>query len=191
MDEKIDCVMLAAGASSRMGSWKLTLPLRNSTVIECSVNGALKVCSRVILVSGFRAEELERLFCDWKNVTLVVNDQYTKGMFSSIKTGVTRVHTDRFFVALGDMPLVDPAVYERLVQFRNVPVIIPKYKGKKGHPILLAKKVIKAITALDETRTLRDVLAQFPTLAVPVENSHILHDIDSQEDYENLIGHHT
>jgi molybdenum cofactor cytidylyltransferase len=189
MREKIDCVMLAAGASIRMGKWKLTLPWGHSTIIECSVRSALKTCSRVILVGGSHADELEKLFHNWKNVRLVVNEQYSKGMFSSIKTGVSFVKTGRFFLALGDMPLVDPAVYKCLLNYRKVPVVIPKYNGKKGHPILLAKKVIKTVNALDETRTLRDVLAQFPTLAVPVEDSHILHDFDSQEDYENLIGH--
>jgi len=188
MDESIDCVMLAAGVSSRMGKWKMTLPCKGSTIIECSVSNALKVCSRVILVTGYRVKELEQLFHDWEQVELAYNAQYEKAMFSSVKLGVSLIRTKRFFFALGDMPLVDQAVYERLLSFPQATAVIPKYRGKKGHPILLSWDVVKCIAELEETRTLRDVLARFPTLAVPVENSHILNDIDNPKDYKNIIA---
>ena len=187
MDERIDCVMLAAGVSSRMGKWKMTLPCKGSTIIECSVGNALQVCSRVILVTGYRVKELEQLFHDWKQVELVYNAQYEKAMFSSVKLGVSLIRTKRFFLALGDMPLVDQAVYERLLSFPQAPAVIPKYRGKKGHPILLSCDVVKCIAKLEETRTLKDVLARFPTLTVPVENKHILNDIDNPKDYKNII----
>jgi molybdenum cofactor cytidylyltransferase len=187
MDEAVDCVMLAAGESRRMGEWKLMLPLAGSTVLGCSIENALTVCSRVILVTGHRAGELEELFGRRDEITTVYNPGYRKPMFSSIKLGVASVNTERFFIALGDMPLVDRSVYETLLRFRQAPVVIPKYKGKKGHPLLLSGELVKAIVECDEKSTLRDVCATYPTLAVPVGNPNILADIDSTQDYKNIM----
>jgi molybdenum cofactor cytidylyltransferase len=187
MYEKTDCLILAAGESKRMREWKLMLPLRDSTVIECSIENALAVCSRVILVTGYRGRELKELFGMRDKITIVYNSNYKKPMFSSIKLGVAAVNTERFFIALGDMPLVDRSVYEALLGFKYAPVVIPKYKGKKGHPLLLSKELLEPIRKFDDERsTLRDVLAMYPTLAVPVESRHILIDIDNSHDYKNI-----
>lgn len=187
MGDKIDCVMLAAGISSRMEKWKMTLPFRGSTIIECTVENALKVCSRVILITGYRASELKMLFHDWSQVEIIYNTEYEKPMFSSVRLGVSLVRTERFFIALGDMPLVDADVYNSLLGSPQIPVVIPQYRGRKGHPILLSKPLDKFILEFDENKTLRDVLVQFPALNVPVENVHILNDIDYPENYIELI----
>ena len=63
--EKFECIVLAAGASARMGQWKLFLPFQGRTVIECVVRAALTVCSRVILVTGFRSAEAAAFFSSW------------------------------------------------------------------------------------------------------------------------------
>jgi molybdenum cofactor cytidylyltransferase len=109
-------------------------------------------------------------------------------MFTSIKAGVAHVRTERFFVALGDMPLVGKDVYEKLLSYRDVPAVIPKYRGKKGHPVLLTREVGEIISALGPDSTLRDALARVPTLAVPVEDRYILLDVDERGDYEKLTG---
>jgi molybdenum cofactor cytidylyltransferase len=188
MNEAVDCVMLAAGESRRMGEWKLMLPLEGSTVLGCSIENAFTVCIRVILVTGHRAGELEELYGRRDGITLIYNPGYRKPMFSSIKLGVAAVNTERFFIALGDMPLVDRSVYETLLRFRQAPVIIPKYKGKKGHPLLLSRELVDPIGRYDEKSTLREVCAAYPTLAVPVGNRHVLADIDSSQDYKNIIN---
>ena len=180
--------MLAAGKSSRMEKWKMTLPCKDSTVIECSVRNALEVCSRVILVVGYRAGELEAIFHEWDSVEVVLNPLYEKGMFSSVKKGTTLVNTEKFFISLGDMPLVGPAIYRTLLLCPQVEAVIPKYRGKKGHPLLLSGEVARCIAEFDDTKTLREVLAEFPGLTVPVEDNHILLDIDIKEDYKKHIG---
>ena len=82
----------------------------------------------------------------------------------------------------------DRSVYEALLGFKYAPVVIPKYKGKKGHPLLLSKELVEPICQFDENATLRDVLAMYPTLAVPVDCPHILVDIDDSQDYRTIKG---
>ncbi len=188
MDQtKPDCIVLAAGKSERMGRWKMTLPWYGSTIIETAVAGALTVCGRAVVVAGYRAEEVLRLFRENPAVTTVVNEDYESGMFSSVKRGCREVETDRFFLALGDMPSVDPAVYRRLIPYTAADVIIPKYQGKRGHPILLGPGMADRILTYGSGKTLHHVLSDVVTMSVPVEDMHIIHDIDTESDYKRAL----
>jgi molybdenum cofactor cytidylyltransferase len=111
-----DCLLLAAGESTRMGEWKLLLPWRGATVVEWSVRHALGFCRRVLLVTGHRSRELQALFTGWPAVEPVENREYRRGLLSSIQAGATRVESERFFIALGDMPLVGEAIYRLLAE---------------------------------------------------------------------------
>jgi molybdenum cofactor cytidylyltransferase len=192
----LECVMLAAGSSTRMDTWKMMLPWGGSTIIEHSVRTALQVCPRLILVVGFRAEELIDVFEDWPQVEVVTNLDYQFGMFSSVKQGVRAVAEGAFFLALGDMPGVGETIYRDLLDW-NVRLsstftaaeqaygVIPQYRGKKGHPLLLSRQMRARILRTDVTKTLRDVLAEVPTVIIPADEPGILHDIDTPADYRS------
>jgi molybdenum cofactor cytidylyltransferase len=196
---EIDCLVLAAGRSSRMDDWKMTLPWNESTVIEQSVGTALEVCSRVVLVAGFRGEELLELFRDRPRVEVVRNERFAEGMFSSIHRAVRSVRDGAFFIALGDMPEIAAEVFGALAGWagRLQPAfaaaglpygVIPKCAGKKGHPVLLSSGMKSRILETDVSKTLRDVLALVPTVIVPVEEGGVLQDIDTPEDYRSRRG---
>jgi molybdenum cofactor cytidylyltransferase len=188
------CVMLAAGGSTRMDAWKMMLPWASSTIIEHSVETALKVCSRVVLVVGFRAGEMAAVFRNHPRVEAVENPDYQAGMFSSVQTGVRAVAEGSFFLALADMPGVCEETYKDLLEWgkRLGPgfaagmspyAVIPQYRGKKGHPLLLSAEMRVSILQTDLSKTLRDVLAEVPTLIVPASEPGIIHDIDTPADY--------
>jgi molybdenum cofactor cytidylyltransferase len=177
-----------------MDVWKMTLPWGETTIAENSVRNALDVCDRVVLVAGFRAEELEELFRNWPRVEVVKNERYEEGMFSSVQMGVRSVGNRSFFLALGDMPGIPGDIYRNLLDWdRRLAsifsgrshAVIPKYRGKKGHPLLLSPEVKTRILQTDVSRTLRDVLAEVPTVIVPVDDQGILHDIDTSADYQS------
>jgi len=191
---EVECVMLAAGRSSRMDAWKMTLPWGETTIVEHSVRIALNVCARVVLVAGFRAEELHGRFRDWQRVSVVSNESFKQGMFSSVQRGAQVLGSGGFFLALGDMPGVPEDIYRDLLGWGRkltsiftgeAYAVIPKYRGKKGHPLLLSPQMRTRILETDVSMTLRDVLAEVPTLIVPVYDSGILHDIDTPADYRS------
>jgi len=190
----VECVMLAAGRSTRMDGWKMTLPWGESTIVEHCLRAALAVCARVVLVAGFRAEQLESLFRDWPQVEVVNNERYEQGMFSSVQRGVRSIGNGSFFLALGDMPGVPGDIYGTLLGWDRklasilagtAYAVIPKYRGKKGHPLLLSPEVKTRILDIGISRTLREVLAEVPTVVVPVDDHGILHDIDTPADYRS------
>lgn len=186
MKENIDCVMLAAGESMRMGEWKMMLPFGGATIAERSVENALEVCRRVILVTGYRAEDIEKVFEGRERVHLIRNAEYRRGMFSSIRAGAAAVASSSYFIALADMPLVTPAIYRYLLTFQDHDAVIPKFHGKKGHPVLLSGGTRDFLLSLSPDDTLRTVIAEYPSLAVPVDEKGIITDIDTPEDYANL-----
>lgn len=60
----IDCIITAAGLSSRMGQWKMMLPWEQGTILDTSIKNALQFCSRIILVTGYRGNELHETLCE-------------------------------------------------------------------------------------------------------------------------------
>ena len=178
-----DCVILAAGLSTRMGRWKMVLPYGDSTVIETAAAHALSAVRRVILVTGFRADEIEAVFAGNPEVITCRNDEYRRGMFSSVRTGAAAVTSERFFLFPGDMPGIAPGTYTQLLRAEGAPVVLPEYGGKSGHPVLLAGSVGKAILNEPSDSNLKRVLERFPSVRVPVKDENILNDIDTPKDY--------
>ena len=157
----MDCIVPAAGSSTRMGRWKPVLPFGGSTIVQTVVAAALQVCSRVVLVTGFHGTELAALFAGESRVLAIHNNDWQQGMFSSIRAGSSHVLTPRFFVTLGDMPWIAPAVYEALLREGGADVeggsdhgggrdvVFAAYGGMRGHPVLFRNSVKAAIAAAD------------------------------------------
>jgi molybdenum cofactor cytidylyltransferase len=185
-DKKCDCIVLAAGKSDRMGRWKMGLPFGGSTVVETAVGNALKVCGRVILVSGHLADKMNGLFSGENRVVIAENTDFENGMFSSVQAGCRLAKAERVFLTLGDMPLVAEETYRALLKAPETEAVIPKYNDKKGHPLLMTAEVVRLIVNFDPSKTMRDVLALVPTLLLPVADRHIISDIDTEKDYQTL-----
>jgi molybdenum cofactor cytidylyltransferase len=178
-------IVLAAGLSTRSGRYKMALPLGGVTVIERSVGGMLPFVDRVLVVVGWQADRVRELLAGYERVELVYNGRYREGMLSSVKRGVERVSAPRFFLLPGDIPLVAPAVYAKLLAASGE-VVLPAFQGQTGHPVLLSAGTIPEILALPADATLRDVIGRKERIIVPVEDDQILIDLDTPEDYERL-----
>jgi molybdenum cofactor cytidylyltransferase len=181
---RVDCLVPAAGRSERMGAWKPTLPFAGGTIVGTVVDTALSVCARVILVIGYRGSELAVLFREEKRVTVVENPGWAIGMLSSIRCGAALISTERFFVALGDMPWITSRVYECLLRGPQADAVFPTFNGTRGHPVLFSRHVIPAVLASDPgSGNMRELTAGFSVAELPWEDDSILRDIDTMEDY--------
>lgn len=186
MSEKMakECIMLAAGLSSRMGKWKMMMPWGEGTILDSALASALAFCDRVVLVTGFRGDELAACYREHPGVEVVFNPQYQDGMFSSIQCGVGHIRASRFFLALGDMPEVTPDVYRRLWASPDAEsCLIPAYDRGKGHPVLLPQMAISLIRHAPEGATLRDVISQMAVRVIPVASQGIHWDVDTPQQY--------
>ena len=181
--EKCDCIVPAAGRSQRMGRWKPVVPFGETTIIEAVVATALRACSRVLLVTGYRAAELAALFQGQPRVILVENREWEQGMFSSVRRGIAEVTTTRFFVTLGDMPWITAAVYEALLGQEAADVVFPLHDGRRGHPVLFHERVKAAVAAADPVRgSMRGIAASFRVSEMSWPDDSVLRDIDTESD---------
>lgn len=175
-----------------MGKWKLLLPYKDGTIISYAVSNALDVCSRVILVTGFRSDELEKLFFENKRITTVQNNDFERGMFSSIQTGTPLVETEWFFITMGDMPGINSEIYRKLLYYLekepDIEIIRPLYNGKRGHPVLLKKNVTKTIAAEPSESEMKNVFTHHRVLDLNLNIPETFTDIDTEEDYRIAVN---
>jgi len=181
---QVEGVVLAAGLSSRCGGrYKMALPLGDKTVIEQSIAGMYGLVSRIWVVVGWQADEVEQLLCGYDKVELVSNPDYAAGMFGSVRVGVARVRARRFFLQPGDCPLIPARVYKQLLAAPGE-IVIPTYGHKRGHPVLFDGKLASEILAQPADSTLRDYVHAKGYNTVPVGDRGILLDIDTLQDYD-------
>lgn len=180
----IEGIILAAGFSSRAGTYKLTLELNGKTIIERCIEGMYDACSKIIVIGGYNIEKLTRIIDKYSKVKLMYNENYQTGMFSSVIKGYSQTEGDKVFMIPGDYPLVSHDVYKRLFK-TNENIVIPTYKGIKGHPVFMNRKMINLLLSSENIRSLREFIASQKFIVHEVECPGILMDIDTPEDYIN------
>lgn len=155
-------VVPAAGTSRRMGRDKRRIVWRGRTLLEHAVaalrdGGADPVI--VVLEPGSPCVELEGL----RGAQLAVNPAPQRGMLSSIRVGLQQLPADVAAAAVqpGDHPFVPPhAVAALLARFRaeRPALLLPRYGGRRGHPLLLAREMFGPACACDDREGLRQLL---------------------------------
>ncbi len=188
----IAAIVLAAGLSKRMGRFKLLLPWGERTVIG-QVVGTLESAGvpRIVVVTGHRADEVEAALAETA-VRIAFNPDYASGeMLSSIQAGLRAVGegVEAALLCLGDQPQIETATVQAVLaagqETGRERIVIPSYRMRAGHPILLPAWLWPEIIAC--TGTLRDVMAAHreQTHYVAVDTPTVLADLDTPEEYAN------
>ncbi len=188
--ENLEAIILAAGKSSRMGKFKPLLPFLNSTIIEHSINRAAEVANKVLVVIGFRGDDIIHLKKWDKKIKFVKNPEPERGMFSSIFEGVAKSGSGRVFIGLGDQPHIKKNIYKKLANAGKADVVQPVYNARPGHPLLISENVKKHILNNKDsisTITLKNILVGFKKNFVEVDNDSILTDLDTITQYKEMI----
>ena len=188
MNTNIDGIILAAGFSSRTGAFKMELQWGEKKMIQHVIDEMKALCSRVIVVAGYKKERIIELTKEYVNLEVVFNPRYTEGMFTSVKEGVKHIKSPWFFLTPGDYPLITKSIYQKLLEARcesDQCVFIPVFNGRKGHPILVKSDLVKELLVEPEDSNLRKFIHRKGFTPVQVDNDAILVDIDTMEDYQS------
>jgi len=192
-------LILAAGLSSRMGDFKPLMPLCGKTVIENSIDSMLlSGVERVVVVTGHRAQELEKVIHSrylGETVICTRNADYaTTDMMASIKIGLEAMpDCDAFFLLPGDMPTIQKetylAVYQTMLQTGNA-IVFPALCGQRKHPPLISREMIGEILNYQGRGGLRELWKyhEDKILAVPVDDEGCWTDIDTFEQYHRCVS---
>lgn len=195
----ISVVILAAGESTRFPGGKLLQKIVSKNTVKPLLRILIdkyvsnKYVSEVIVVVGYRFDEIIRSLGN-SSVKYVYNKMFSEGMSSSVKVGVSSVakYSDIVFIHPGDVPFIKEETIEKLVNksielygHRRDFIIIPRYRGKGGHPLVVSRKLIKHVLEIrEEERGLKGFLKRYSghRVHIDVDDPGILYDIDTPED---------
>ncbi len=192
----IAAIVPAAGASRRMGRPKLLLPV-GGTVVVARVVEALRSggVNRIVLVIAPGDLELAS-WAGASEVELAVNPDPSRGMLSTVVAGLGQLGEavpEVLLVAPGDLPWLTSAEVRRLLVAQNerdAGLAVPVFRGRRGHPLAIARRLIAEVLNLDPEVGLRQLLALHPAELCEVESDSpgVLADLDTPEDYQRLLS---
>jgi molybdenum cofactor cytidylyltransferase len=194
----IGAIVLAAGKSERMGEPKMCLPWGTTTVIGHVITILVgSGLDDVVVVTGGGREGVERVLVglphDW-SVREAFNPDFAAGeMLSSLQTGVASLGKtcEAALIALGDQPQIEADVVRTVMETYNesaASLVIPSYAMRRGHPMLIARRLWAELMALRPPQTLRELIQvhQSEIAYVNVDTPSILWDLDTPEDYHQF-----
>ena len=186
----ITALILAAGASSRMGSPKALLLYRGETFLDRLINACELSCTDVVVVLGQHASEIRAGIRG--KARFVQNPDPDRGQLSSLQCGLAETPGSAMFIPV-DLPSIESCTIRQLVEAfetNSALIAVPRFDGKHGHPVCIARPVIEELLALPATGQARDVISRHraETLYVDVNDPGILRDIDTRLDYSDLLA---
>ena len=186
-------LVLAAGASRRMGRPKMLLRFGAETLLARIVRAQLaSALDRVVVVLGSEADAVRdgAALPEDTRLSVVVNPGWQEGMASSLRLGAEACRaSDAILVSLGDQPGLTPErITAVLSAWRSgVPIVVPVHQDRPGHPVLFARALFDELRALRGDVGAREVVRRHWAEAVRVE-APPLADVDTEGDYEGWRG---
>jgi molybdenum cofactor cytidylyltransferase len=212
-----DCILLAAGLSSRMRGSKMLREVDGRPLVRLAAEHATDACARVIVVLGHQAQAVrEAIVADGDapeadaretvalgRLEFVENAHYHDGMFGSIQAGMRAITSEWFFVVPGDMPRLTAAIFEAVAHEApavaggeperesglEALAVVPYYRSTRGHPVLVHRSLIPRLLA--EPRSagpMRKLLERYPTKQVRIDSPAITLDLDTDHDVDSYSG---
>jgi molybdenum cofactor cytidylyltransferase len=193
-DHFVSGLLLAAGASTRLGQPKQLLPFKDGILLGWVVR-QVESCSalnEVVVVLGNTADEVRKQI-QFGRSKVVENRSVGEGCSASYSVGIVAldVSSEAMVVLLGDQPGVTPAIVEQVVEsWKNEggKIVLANYQGRKGHPVLFSKEMFPYLVGLHGDKAVWKIVDQHPEWVreVPIDHPYP-RDINTWEDYEAVI----
>ena len=198
---KINGLIVAAGFSGRMKSFKPLADYKSKSFIINIILMLGIICDQIFVVTGHIADVLESSVKNilikshqnelLKKIKFVYNESYEKGMFTSLQKGIlTAKNCDWILYHFVDQPGLPKTFYTKFINQINPKYnwIQPSNKNQNGHPILIGKDLFPLISNTSQDSNLRNV-SQNPIVNKKFwecEYEEIFQDIDTEQDYFDL-----
>lgn len=193
-------VILAAGASSRMGSDKALLPWRNGTFLSSAINALQAASDLVIVIAGHNQQAVAPTVYS-NGAFLVTNRNPEDGQFSSLRVGLNEVlgrGRDAAIITLVDRPAPKVETIETLKQAflaapDNIWAVVPEFQGRHGHPFIAGREMIEAFLRAPATSNAREVehAHQEHILYLPVTDPLVATNVNTLQEFQQLLSGHT
>jgi molybdenum cofactor cytidylyltransferase len=187
-------LILAAGASRRMGRPKALLPFEGETFLDRLIGVFRQTCGDVIVVLGHGGEAIRAGLK--RDALFAWNPDPGRGQLSSMQCGLELLPpgTDAFVFTPVDYPAIRTTTVSGLMAALNrndqVRLAIPRHEGRRGHPVACRSSLAAEFLNLAPGGQAREVVHRHAdaTCFVDVDDAGILLDIDDPQAYEQLLG---
>lgn len=192
---RIAILILAAGASIRMGQSKLLLPWKGTFLLDHSIKTALDTkAAHVFVVLGAYSEEVHKNLPARKGCDVIIHKAWAEGMGSSLAAGVHYIQKhpsplDAVLIMVADQPLMDAAYLNSMMDkftASNLPIAAADYGGRGGVPAIFDKAYFDQLGYLNSEFGARALLAENAHNILLLNAGNRIADIDTPEDYRKM-----
>ena len=198
-EAKVAGIILAAGASRRMGSVnKLLASIAGKPLVRHAVESFVATSlSPIIVVVGYESDKVAAAL-EGLPVQLVFNPEHATGQGSSVGVGVEALDnnvTDAM-IGLGDMPLLPSTLLDSLIQKHigreghACNITIPAFEGQRGNPVLWGKTFFPELITLAGDRGGRQLLNDHTAAQhlITCDHSSVLRDVDTVDALAAIVS---
>lgn len=185
----VTAIVLAAGFSRRMGKDKLLLPFGSGTLLSHAVELllALPFGQRLLVTTPARRQALRLP----ETITVIENHAPHAGQSTSVKLGTAAAQGKAYLFLTADQPFLNRQTVEYLLGFADeTHIVYPTSGGNPASPVLFPACFREALLQLEGDQGGRSIRQAHPEAQYPIEIAypHVLRDIDTQSDYDELLG---
>ena len=188
----IAAVVLAAGLSRRMGQAKLLMPVGGRAIVRYVVESVLAGgVDLVWVVTGPDVQPIEAALAGIE-VQIAVNLAPEEGQAGSVRAGIAALpaSVDWALIALGDQPLLAPAIIPALLAARRTSpklIVAPRYRDGQGNPVLFKREIFPELLRLTGDQGARPIIQKEPARVEWVDlDLPMPPDVDTPDDYEKI-----
>lgn len=189
-------IILAAGASTRMGRPKQLLRIGNQTFLERTIHFAEKAnCYPIMVVLGANKDIILPTLVN-HNIEIVWNKNWREGMGTSLKVGIDHLVTTypksaQVIVSVCDQPYLDEVIFSKLINTfhsTETELVVSKYEDRTlGVPALFSKSLFPKLQALDKDQGARKIIRQYPGEKREISFPKGSIDLDTPEAYQQFL----
>tara|TARA_Y100000590_G_scaffold57883_1_gene60987 strand:+ start:660 stop:1232 length:573 start_codon:yes stop_codon:yes gene_type:complete len=188
----ISAILLAAGQSKRLAKENKLLKIyKKKQLINHVLNSLIKSkVNKIIIVLGYENRKVRKLIKKNKKNIFIINNDYKKGISSSIKAGIKKLskNTKGFIIIQSDMPFIKKQHINKICNsFKNKNYLIHalKYKNKVGNPIGFDISVIKKFKKIKGDYGAKFMVKKLKkqTNFIKVTSDKIFKDFDLKKDF--------
>ena len=176
----IGIILLAAGASRRMGTPKQLLKINNQTLIERAINVTQALeHQQTVVVLGANAEKIKPYILPQANLAVIINENWEHGMGTTLKAGLEFLlaqnqNINGVIVLVCDQPYLTTPKLQQLIerhQETKAAIVATAYKGIKGVPALFDRSIFPQLIALNQDEGARKIIKKYKGEIVAVDFS--------------------
>jgi molybdenum cofactor cytidylyltransferase len=187
-------IILAGGKSSRMGVPKALLEFEGETFLDRLIGVFSPFCSPVIAVLGHEPERIRQGLRRATGADIRWNADHELGQLTSLQCGLRAVPAAAPGVLFTpvDYPAIRPETIRAMIDVamqERALLVLPRYMGKRGHPVLCSREIVDQILALPPDGQARSVIRRYQEGAhyVDIDDPGVLDDIDDPDTYRRLL----